>query len=345
MVLMATVTSFECLPHPSKSELRQFAELFMPLFLASSDESRREAIAALSQNPNVPQAVAFFIASQPIALSAPFLIASKCLSDETLITIARTQGAAHARAIVRRNDLSPTVIDALVGLRFIQPQVQAEDLAGASASNSEREETKAETHISSSTEIDSHEPLAQVNPAPSLTPADEFEARTAEIMEREEKIRAQLKEMAFQHRRSEKDRLGMLSLTPMQEALMVRTAREKDAAQFATALSDALSSSRWLAERILLDISGHQLATTLIGFGMSRDDTIAILESFYPHLMRPNGHVSRARFMVELMDAIDSEQRVDSWRRADQSVRRAQEGESNAQTMQHEAPRQLVIRR
>ncbi len=30
VVLMATVTSFEGLTHPSKSELRQFAELFTP---------------------------------------------------------------------------------------------------------------------------------------------------------------------------------------------------------------------------------------------------------------------------------------------------------------------------
>ncbi|HAU75867.1 MAG TPA: hypothetical protein DCW88_10150, partial [Agrobacterium sp.] len=120
MVLMATVTNFENVPLPSKTDLRQFAELFMPLFNASTDEAKREAIAALSQHPNVPSAVAFFIACQPISLAAPFLIASKCLDDDTLITIARTQGAAHARAIVRREDLSPTVIDALVGLRHIE---------------------------------------------------------------------------------------------------------------------------------------------------------------------------------------------------------------------------------
>lgn len=319
VVLMATVTSFECLPHPSKSELRQFAELFMPLFLASSEEAKREAIAALSQNPNVPQAVAFFVASQPIAISAPFLIASKCLSDDTLITIARTQGAAHARAIVRRNDLSPTVIDALVGLRYAQPPVKFDALPDSD--------------------------LIDVSPAPSITPFDDLDARASEIIEREEKLRAQLREMAQQHRRSESDRLGMLSLTPMQDALMVKAAREKDAAQFAAALSDALSSSRWLAERILLDISGHQLSTTLVGFGMSRDDTVSILESFYPHLKRPNGHVSRARFMVELLDPIESEQRVDSWRKADQTTLRAQTGETAGNAQQREAPRKWVVRR
>lgn len=61
MVLMATVTNFESVSHPSKTDLRQFAELFMPLFNASTEEAKREAIAALSQHPSVPSAVAFFI--------------------------------------------------------------------------------------------------------------------------------------------------------------------------------------------------------------------------------------------------------------------------------------------
>ena len=311
VVLMATVTSFECLSRPSKSELRQFAELFTPLFLASSEEAKREAIAALSQNENVPPAVAFFIASQPISLAAPFLIASKCLSDETLITIARTQGAAHARAIVRRNDLSPTVIDALVGLRYMQTNAPA-------------------PHSDTQTEADVGEAPVVVEETPSISPADDLDARAAEILEREEKLRAQLKEMALQHRRSENDRLGMLSLTELQDALLVRSAREKDAATFASTLADALTSSRWLAERILLDISGHQLSTTLIGLGMSREDTVTVLESFYPHLKRPNGVVSRARFMVSLLDAVESEQRLDSWRRADQAVRKAERGDSGS---------------
>ena len=42
MVLMATVTNFENVSHPSKTDLRQFAELFMPLFTASTEEAKRE---------------------------------------------------------------------------------------------------------------------------------------------------------------------------------------------------------------------------------------------------------------------------------------------------------------
>ncbi|MDH4440584.1 MAG: DUF2336 domain-containing protein, partial [Rhizobium sp.] len=140
VVLMATVTSFQALSHPGKSELRQFAELFQLLYANCSIEARRDAVAALSQSPNLPLSIAAFIASQPIAIAAPFLAASPALTDDMLIMIARTQGADHARAIVKREKLSPTVIDALVGLRHALPprpervaQTQSlpEDAAGA----------------------------------------------------------------------------------------------------------------------------------------------------------------------------------------------------------------------
>ena len=278
---MATVTSFEGVPHPTKSELRQFAELFMPLFSASTPEAKRDAIAALSQHPNVPSAVAFFIASQPIALSAPFLISSKCLNDETLIAVARTQGSAHARAIVRRDDLSPTVIDALVGLRHSRVTTPP----------------KVAYAVSESVQT---------------TPADNGEPHS-----REEALRQQLRNLARQQRRPDSDHLGLRRLTEVQEALLVRFARERDARQFSTALSDCLSASHWLSERILLDISGQQLATTLTGLGMEFTEAAFVLESFYPHLRSAENDMSRAEAMLDRMDPVQCEQRIENWRRAD----------------------------
>lgn len=274
---MATVTSFEGVPHPTKSELRQFAELFMPLFSASTPEAKRDAIAALSQHPNVPSAVAFFIASQPISLSAPFLISSKCLNDDTLIAVARTQGAAHARAIVRRDDLSPTVVDALVGLRH---------------SRATAPQPTGET-------------------APAIT------ATTDAARSREETLRQQLRNLARQQRRPDNDHLGLRRLTEVQEALLVRFAREKDARQFSTALSDCLSASHWLSERILLDISGQQLATTLTGLGMDFAESAFVLECFYPHLKTREDDMSRAETMLDRLDPVQCEQRIENWRRAD----------------------------
>jgi uncharacterized protein (DUF2336 family) len=287
---MATVTNFETVPHPSKTDLRQFAELFMPLFNASTEEAKREAIAALSQHPSVPSAVAFFIACQPISIAAPFLISSKCLDDDTLITIARTQGAAHARAIVRREDLSPTVIDALVGLRHMEDLKRPDDATPAAV----------------------QEPAIAPEP-PEMQPA-ETEIKSTAV---EEEMRQRIKRMAHQLNRPESDVLGLRRLSDVQEALLVRFARERDARQFAVALADSLSSSYWLSERIMLDISGAQLATTLIGLGMEFSEAAFILQCFYPHLAAAEGDMSRAEALLDRLEIIECEERVESWRRAD----------------------------
>ncbi|MFK3778220.1 DUF2336 domain-containing protein [Agrobacterium sp. NPDC089420] len=288
---MATVTNFENVSHPSKTDLRQFAELFMPLFIASTDEAKREAIAALSQHPSVPSAVAFFIACQPISLAAPFLIASKCLDDDTLITIARTQGAAHARAIVRREALSPTVIDALVGLRHAEDRKRPDT-----------EPVDADPQAA----VSSEEPKAEQK-------TDSIAAASA----LEEEMRQQIKRMAHHLNRPESDVLGLRRLNEVQEALLVRFARERNARQFAIALADSLSSSYWLSERIMLDISGAQLATTLIGLGMEFSEAAFILQCFYPHLAAAEGDMSRAEALLDRLDIVESEERVESWRRAD----------------------------
>ncbi|WP_288429366.1 DUF2336 domain-containing protein [uncultured Agrobacterium sp.] len=308
VVLMATVSSFEGLPHPSKSELRQFAELFMPLFTASTPEAKREAIAALSQNQNVPSAVAFFIASQPISLSAPFLISSQALSDDTLIAIARIQGAAHARAIVRREDLSPTVIDALVGLRH-------------SRHVPKRPGEEAEVALPDSPNV-----MAQ------------------RIAEREEDLRRQLRNMARQFRRPDYDTLGVRRLTEVQEALLVRFARERNARQFSAALSDSLSASHWLSERIMLDISGQQLATTLTGLGMEFPDASFVLECFYPHLKAREADMTRAEAMLDALDPVQCEERIESWRRADSYTVNPDRGNGVGQTATPQTEK-LVVRR
>jgi uncharacterized protein (DUF2336 family) len=289
---MATVTNFESLSHPSKSELRQFAELFTPLFQASSDEAKRQAVAALSQCPHVPPAVALFIGCQPIGIAAPFLASSQIIDDDTLITIARTQGAAHAKAIVRRDSLSPKVIDALVGLRQVEPS------------------------------RGSQLPDMLIEPVVLAPTAAEDEARAAEADEaerlaREEALRREIKHIAKHLVHDENDRLGLRSLSPTQEALLVRFAREREAIQFAATLADGLSASRWLAERIMLDLSGQQLAVTLSSLGLNFVDSVFVLESFYPHLAEMQGSVTRAWRVLDDIDPEESDARVEAWRRAD----------------------------
>ncbi|MBB3657221.1 uncharacterized protein (DUF2336 family) [Rhizobium sp. BK650] len=288
VVLMATVSSFENLSHPTRSELRQFAELFMPLFQASSEEAKRQAVAALSQCENMPAAVALFIGNQPIGFAAPFLTSSKAINDDTLITIARTQGASHVRAIVSRDSLSPKVIDALVALRQAEPRPAA---------------------------TESGEPHAMpLSPLPVAPETDQQEARQ---LTNEEALRERIRGLASHLGRNDQDRLGLRSLSDIQEALLVRFARSRDATHFATALADALSASRWLAERIMLDLSGQQLATTLTSLGMGFLDAVFVLEKLYPHLAEVQHNVSRAFLVLDALDPEECHARVEAWRRAD----------------------------
>ncbi|MGR6431568.1 DUF2336 domain-containing protein [Rhizobium sp. PAMB 3174] len=309
VVLMATVTSFESLKQPTRTELQQFAELFTPFFHASSEETRRQAIAALSQCEHVPQAVALFIGSQPISLAAPFLTSSPAIHDETLITIARTQGGAHARAIVRRENLSPRVVDALVGLRHTEQRGEQPSRGMPHPAALARQEGADAPQATAARADTATQPAAVAAPAA----GDEEILRLA----REEALRDQLKQLARHMARPETDRLGLRSISEMQSALLVRFARNMEAGHFATTLSDTLTSSRWLAERIMLDISGHQLATTLIGVGMAEEDIRLILAALYPHL----GDVKDGRTMADMLlgelDPWDSLERVETWCRAD----------------------------
>ncbi len=352
VVLMATVTSFQALSYPGKSELRQFSELFQPLFAGSSMEARRDAVAALSQSPNLPLSVAAFIASQPIAVAAPFLAASPALSDDMLIMIARTQGADHARAIVKRERLSPTVIDALVSLRHALPprpeKAKTNDTELApepKAAPSSFDKVMADLEMN---DLSGALPGSLSGSLPGAASARDKAAAAqaaAEAAEprlsREEVLRQTIKRLAYQQRPPRADRLGRRQATPVQTALLLRFARAHDGSFFATTLADMLSSSRWLAERILLDISGRQLATTLAGVAMEDRDAIFILEHIYPHLARSENGASRAETLLFGLDADQAEARIDSWVRADRYTFAGEEMPAEPQTAKagtNEAP-------
>ncbi|TNB47042.1 hypothetical protein FF124_15970 [Martelella lutilitoris] len=115
VVLMATVSSFGALEKPSAAERRRFVELFPPVYEASTAEARRQAVAALSSHPYVPQEICHYIGTREISISAPFLARSPAISDETLTRLIETMGEEHIRAIIHRADLSQKVIQALIG--------------------------------------------------------------------------------------------------------------------------------------------------------------------------------------------------------------------------------------
>ncbi|WP_179875404.1 DUF2336 domain-containing protein [Sinorhizobium sp. BJ1] len=288
VVLMATVTGFESLRVPRKSDLKQFAELFEPLFLGSSNEARRQAAAALSQCAHVPESVALLIGSMPISIAAIFLTRSKAIPDRTLMSIIRQQGPAHANAIAHREDLSPAIVDALVEHHQFTAAAPRGDISVAAAPT---ETATADDHPSS------------------------------ERLARENTLREEIRTLARAGSRPLPEGARLQPIDELHQALLLRFARNNEAVLFATALADALAASRALAERILLDVSGQQLAVTLAAIDFPGRDLHALLVALYPHLSDRLGSGDHAEALIRSIDRKTSVERVESWLRADGEVR------------------------
>ncbi|HEV7319475.1 MAG TPA: DUF2336 domain-containing protein [Ensifer sp.] len=286
VVLMATVTGFESLRLPRKSDMKQFAELFEPLFLGSSNEARRQAAAALSQCPQIPEAVAALIGGMPISIAAIFLTRSKAITDRTLIAIIRERGPEHAAAIARRANLPPLVVDALVN-HHNPPGLAAR--AGTIK------------HADAATE---HLP----NEAD-----DAFLLRTT----REEALRSEIKALARTGSREISPAATRQAISDVHAALLVRFARSGEIILFSRVLAEALQAEDPQVERILLDISGQWLATSLVALDVDAADAGFVLTALYPHLREPYGQTSHADALVGALNQTACREQLEAWLKAD----------------------------
>ena len=75
----------------------------------------------------------------------------------------------------------------------------------------------------------------------------------------------------------------------------------------------------------MLDISGQQLATTLISLGLADEDGAFILSRLYPHLGEQAGRRTRAQILLSTLDPAECDARVEAWRRADSYTFRQEE--------------------
>ena len=78
-----------------------------------------------------------------------------------------------------------------------------------------------------------------------------------------------------------------------------------------------MGASFALAERIMMDLSGRQLATAMIGLGAPEDTIKSALESFFPHLAKPSARYTLATDLIEELDIDSCAARLQSWQRAD----------------------------
>jgi uncharacterized protein (DUF2336 family) len=134
---------------------------------------------------------------------------------------------------------------------------------------------------------------------------------------REEQLRNQLRQLVAQDAPEERPQPILKGIDPLHEALLTRFSRERQVLMFSRTLAEALGSSTWLTERVLLDISGLQLATVLVALGVNARDIRAMLCYIYPHLAEANEGRTRAHDLVKTLDAADCVTRVAAWCRAD----------------------------
>lgn len=286
-VLMATVSTFETmgenLSEPTRHELRQFADLFVPLFQGADPDARRTAAAALSRARHVPEAVRRVIVDQPIDVAAPFLVNAGSLDDDALTAVIETHGPAHARAVARRAELSPRLVEALLatGDGTVRRTLTLRGLATAP------------------------------DPAPAHEPA---------VLDRDEKLREKLRAMVAQSPAKAPERRPSQPsrrIAPDIEERLLRHVRQGEPLYFATALADALGSGFDLAERIMLDVSGRQLAETLVALGMRYTTIVVALEGLFPYLAEGSGEARRSLRLVRGCEFATCLAKVAAWLRAD----------------------------
>ncbi|WP_375588921.1 hypothetical protein ABWH89_18270 [Hoeflea alexandrii] len=323
-VLMAAISGLECLDHPSRQDLARFSRLFMPLYREAGLDTRRTASATLSRLSRVPEDVAEMLINEPIAIAAPFIVHYPLLNENALTRAVMRHGAPHARAAARRSDLSPKAIAKLQQLK--DPSVDGllvlRGLIPNPASSTVREPESGS--------VSNTRPTVD---APPLDPSEKLRAQLKAMvaaasptpkspLNRPTSPRKPLASDALAPGRTRPDaavtsaaarrRVGDVRL-----AQLARHAVTDQESWFATSLADAMGASYALAERIMMDLSGRQLATALIGLGAPESTIKSALESFFPHLAKPSVKHTLATDLIEELDSDSCAARLQAWQRAD----------------------------
>ncbi|MDA4848139.1 hypothetical protein [Hoeflea poritis] len=281
--LLAAISGFEALKQPTSQDLRQFSNLFAGLFELTREDTRRTAAAALSKLPRLPQDVTLMVADQPIRISAPFLALSPCLNDQLLLQILARHGIVHARAISRRETLSPIMISALSSLddEAVSRSLRLRHNTGSSGT------------------------------------ADLLASNEAARRYNEDVLRNRIKDLALRRINNQSHSTGNNAATGRPDLRkLIQTAESSLPVRFAQLLSRALGAQHSLAERIMLDLSGRQLTMALFALGMHDDDIRRVLIGIFPQLRRTSEGVRLAELLISSTDRKDSIERVMAWVRA-----------------------------
>ncbi|MAY60905.1 MAG: hypothetical protein CML29_01725 [Rhizobiales bacterium] len=336
---MAAVSSFEGLRRPCREDYVRFSSLFPSLFEKASPEARRTAAAALSRLDRVPDDIVELIVNQPVETAAPFISHYENLSEATLARAIARHGAGHARAAARRANISHIGLYALWGLKD-ESVDRALKLRGLTVDSV----FAADIDIP---ELDALENMGKSRPP--LARLDELNGTDAAS----EGLRDVLRQMALPEGQSDTRTSAAPAVHHMADLRdawhdfgpdsvraglgrkahlerMARFAANGNAEWFATALADAMGSGVALAERIMLDLSGRQLATAMLALGAHRDVVITALQTYFPHLGNMVDGRSRAMAEIEALDKDACIERLEAWQRADAYTRHLSEPDIGA---------------
>jgi uncharacterized protein (DUF2336 family) len=321
-VMMAAISGLECLDHPTRQDLVRFSRLFIPLYRTASDEARRTASASLSRLSRIPEDVADMLINEPIVIAAPFIVHYPLLSETALTRAVMRHGAPHARAAARRSDLSPQAIAKLQelkdpsvdGLLVLRGLVRAPDPAQPSP------------------QVSTPAPVSRPSiDAPPLDPSERLRTQLKAMVAASPAPKSPLNRPTSQRKITSTQSLSPAAIAKPAEASasarrrvgdvrlaqLARHAQTDQESWFATALADAMGASFALAERIMMDLSGRQLATAMIGLGAPESTIKSALESFFPHLAKPSTRHTMATDLIAELDSETCEARLQAWQRAD----------------------------
>ncbi|MEM9104964.1 MAG: hypothetical protein AAGC96_04845 [Pseudomonadota bacterium] len=284
--LLAAIAGFEALKHPTFHDLRQFANLFIGLFTLTGEKTRRTAAAALSRFDDLPQEICMIVADQPIRISAPFLALNPSISDPVLLQVISRHGGPHARAISRRSSLSKKVVELLSALN--------DDAVARSLRLRHGIEA----------------------PVPAFDP-EAIAARRAD-----DSLRDRIKDMALTHANARPAAAGRSAeIGRPDHSQLVRFAEPTQRQRFKALLARAMGAEEDLADRILLDESGTQLAMALQTLNMPDAVILGALVGFFPALRQVNDGIRHADALLQSIEPMESAERVAAWVRANAPLR------------------------
>jgi len=311
LVLYATVSSFESLPQPTRNDIHQFECLFLPLFDGASQSARRHAGAVLSRISFVPDGVIRRIIEAPIPISAPFIAHAPSFSECHAMELIAGGDRIKARVIARRETLSRKVVAAL---RSLQDEQIERRLNQRHAPLSQA--------VRTALPLLGHEnTLAEPAPAPRTAETVREELRSL-ILGRSERppVNASGQTNPPEQTNEQTKRPdAKIHILLKDRRRLVRFAENGEIQYFMTALADALGCSYRLAERIMFDISGRDLAMTLLASGVPEKELTLMLHAFFPYLARNSAGRSLATKMLDGLNRVEAHRKLTFWLHMDRS--------------------------